>query len=75
MYARQNDNASALTAFLRAEKLDPSEPDAHYRLGRLYMAMGQKQKAEEEFQKTKSLHQKEEDSLIDKVSGPKAPTP
>jgi len=33
------------------------------------MALGQKQKANEEFAKTKALHAKVEESLIQKVSG------
>jgi tetratricopeptide (TPR) repeat protein len=69
VYADQKRDQEALPAFLRAEQLDPSEPDAHYRLARLYLALGQKQKAEEEFAKTKSLHAKTEESLIQKVSG------
>lgn len=69
VYADQKRNQEALAAFLRAEHLDPSEPDAHYRLARLYLALGQKQKANEEFAKTKALHAKVEESLIQKVSG------
>jgi predicted Zn-dependent protease len=69
VYADQKRNQEALAAFLRAEQLDPTEPDAHYRLARLYMALGQKQKANEEFAKTKALHAKVEESLIQKVSG------
>jgi Tfp pilus assembly protein PilF len=56
-------------------KLDPSQPDAHYRLARLYTLVGQKQKAAEEFAKTKELHSKTDDSLIQKVSGDAAPAP
>ena len=69
VYADQKRNQEALVAFLHAEHLDPSDPDAHYRLARLYMAFGQKQKANEEFTKTKALHAKVEESLIQKVSG------
>jgi tetratricopeptide (TPR) repeat protein len=69
VYADQKRNQDALAAFLRAEKLDPSEPDAHYRLGRVYLALNEKQKADEEFAKTKSLHAKTEETLIQKVSG------
>ncbi len=52
-----------------AVKLDPTQPDAHYRLARLYTLLGQKEKAAQEFAKTKELHSKTEDSLIEKVSG------
>ena len=50
------------------DDLDPTEPDAHYRLARIYMASGQKQKADAEFLKTKSLHQKEQESIIEKMA-------
>jgi tetratricopeptide (TPR) repeat protein len=69
VYANQKRNRDALSAFLRAERLDPSEPDAHYRLARLYLQLGEKQKANEEFTKTRTLHAKTEESLIQKVSG------
>ena len=36
------------------------------------MSLGQKEKADAEFLKTKTLHQKEQESIIDKMSGPKA---
>ena len=75
IYADQNRNQEAIAAFERAVKLDPSQPDAHYRLARLYTLVGQKQKAAEEFAKTKELHSKTEDSLIQKVSGDAAPAP
>ena len=52
-----------------AVKLDPTQPDAHYRLARLYTLLGQKEKAAQEFAKTKELHSKTADSLIEKVSG------
>jgi Tfp pilus assembly protein PilF len=69
IYAQQSRNTDALTAFKRAVQLDPTQPDAHYRLGRLYTALGQKEDAQMEFNKTKDLHSKVEDSLIEKISG------
>jgi Flp pilus assembly protein TadD len=68
VYSRENKNADAIGAFKEAERLDPTEPDAHYRLARAYMASGQKQKADAEFLKTKTLHQKEQESIIEKMS-------
>jgi Flp pilus assembly protein TadD len=68
IYARENKNADAIGAFKEAERLDPTEPDAHYRLARAYRASGQKQKADAEFLKTKTLHQKEQESIIEKMS-------
>ena len=75
IYADQNKSQEAIAAFERAVKLDPTQPDAHYRLARLYSQVGQKQKAAAEFAKTRELHSKTEDSLIQKVSGDAAPAP
>jgi len=75
VYANQKRNQDAIKAFLRAEKLDPKEPDAHYRLARIYMAQGEKQKADLEFAKTKDLHSKTTESLIQKVTGSTGPPP
>ena len=72
VYANQKRNQDAIKALLRAEELDPKEPDAHYRLARIYMAVGEKQKADQEFAKTKDLHSKTAESLIQKVTGPSA---
>ena len=60
---------AAIAACRQAEQLDPSQPDAHYRLGRTYMALGQKQKADRKIAKTKALHSKNDESLIAKISG------
>jgi Tfp pilus assembly protein PilF len=72
IYADQNKNQEAVAALLHAVQLDPTQPDAHYRLARLYTVLGQKEKANQEFAKTKELHSKTEDSLIEKVSGDSA---
>jgi predicted Zn-dependent protease len=69
IYADQNRNREAVAALLHAVQLDPTQPDAHYRLARLYTVLGQKEQAAQEFAKTKELHSKTEDSLIEKVSG------
>jgi hypothetical protein len=39
-------------------------------LGRLYTVLGQPEKAQIEFGKTKELHKKTEDLLVERVSGP-----
>ncbi len=69
VYSNQKKNQEAIKPLLRAEELDPKEPDAHYRLGRVYMAQGDKLKADREFAKTKELHHKTTESLIQKVTG------
>lgn len=65
----QKQYQEALAALLRGEKLDPEQPEVHYRLGRLYQAMGNAESAEREFTKVKHLHQKAEDDIADKMSG------
>ena len=70
----QNKNQEALAAFQKAESLDPADPDAHYRLARLYTTLGQKEKAQQEYTKTRELHTKAADTLIQKVSGGEHPS-
>jgi tetratricopeptide (TPR) repeat protein len=67
--AQQNRYSDALAAFQHAEKLDPSQPDAHLRLGRLYQAMGNKVAAEQEFAKLRQLHQKADEDIATKMAG------
>ncbi len=63
----QKKYPEALAALQRAEKLDPAQPDAHYRLARLYRAMGNPAAAQREFAKVNDLHEKAED-LVPKMS-------
>jgi len=55
---RQNQYSAAVQPLRRAIELDPNNTDAHYRLGRVYQAMGNAAAAEKEFAKTRELHQK-----------------
>jgi tetratricopeptide (TPR) repeat protein len=55
---------AALRALQRAVELDPTQPDAHYRLGRVYQALGNSADAEREFTKTKALHQKADAAVV-----------
>jgi hypothetical protein len=45
----------------------------HYRLGRLYQAMGKRVEAEKEMAQVKALHEKEEEDLARRMAGEKAP--
>lgn len=65
IYADQRRHQEALTALQYAIFLDPTQPDAHYRLARLYASLGQKGKATKEFDKTKELNQKKDASLVE----------
>jgi tetratricopeptide (TPR) repeat protein len=71
--ADQKEYPEALVALQRAEKLDPGQPDAHYRLARVYRAMGNHDAAQREFAKVNELHEKPED-LAPKMA-PASPPP
>jgi Tfp pilus assembly protein PilF len=57
----QKHYPEAMAALQTAIKLDPTRPDAHFRLGRLYQALGNAPEAEREFAKVRELHEKEDD--------------
>jgi tetratricopeptide (TPR) repeat protein len=65
----------AQTALLRAVELDPTQPDAHFRLGRLYQAMGENDKAKVEFAKVQQLHEKAADDVASKMPKPSTAPP
>jgi len=54
-------------ALNEAIKLDPTQSDAHYQLGRLYQETGRKADAERELAKVKELRQKADESLAGKM--------
>ena len=70
---QQKKYPEALVALQGAAKLDPEQPEIHYRLGRLYQAMGQGDAAQKEFAKVQQLHKKEEERVADKMSGVATP--
>jgi tetratricopeptide (TPR) repeat protein len=72
LLAEQKKYSEAISAFQRAIMLDPDEPDAHFRLGRVYRAMGKIAESEKEFGEVKKIHQHSEDDLARKMS-PKPP--
>ena len=57
----------------RAVQLDPTQPDAHFRLGRLYQAMGNTADAEREFAKVRELHEKADDLASKMARSPSRP--
>jgi tetratricopeptide (TPR) repeat protein len=69
IYMEQKHYQDALVALKRAVKLDPTQPDTHFRLGRLYQALGNATAANQEFAKVRELHKKAEDDLLEKMSG------
>jgi DNA-binding SARP family transcriptional activator len=53
--------------------LDPAQPDAHYRLARLYRAMGKAAAAEREFARVSELRDKAEDMAPKMTPPPSSP--
>jgi len=62
-------NADALHELKAALKLDPDDMNAHWRLARLYQAMGNKDEAKAEFDKASNLHKARNNALLDRMSG------
>jgi tetratricopeptide (TPR) repeat protein len=58
---------AAIVALQRAAKLDPSQPDAHYRLARVYQQMGKTAESRRELALVGELHEKADD-LVRKMS-------
>jgi Tfp pilus assembly protein PilF len=65
---QQKNYLDAQAALRHAVALDPTLPDAHYQLGRLYQARGDGADAEKELQKVQELHKKAEESLVGKIA-------
>jgi tetratricopeptide (TPR) repeat protein len=57
----------AIREFKMAARLTPEDPSPHWRLARLYQAMGNKAAASAEFQKTSSLHKAANDTIFSKL--------
>lgn len=73
--AQQGKHQEALALLKRAVALDPQQPDAHFRLGRVYEAFGQRAAAETEFAKVRELHDKAEEDVARKMSATPPPLP
>ena len=61
---RQNEAVKELKA---AIKLSPNDQDPHWRLARLYQALGKQEDAKAEFEKTKTLHKAEQESIFSEL--------
>ena len=57
----------ALREFKTAASLNPEDVNAHYRLARLYQAMGRKDEAKAGFDKTGSLHKAENATVFEQL--------
>jgi tetratricopeptide (TPR) repeat protein len=64
LYADRHEYAKSMPEYTRALELNPNLPDAHYRLGQDYVHLGQKDRAQAEFdvyQKLRAQHMAEVD--------------
>jgi Flp pilus assembly protein TadD len=62
----------ALRELKEAARLRPQDATVHYRLARLYKAMGRNAEASVEFQKTSSLHKAEEATVFQQLERARA---
>jgi tetratricopeptide (TPR) repeat protein len=65
LYADQHAYAKSFPEYERALELNPNVPDAHYRLGQYYVHVGQKDRAQQEFDLYQKL-QAEHLAAVDK---------
>ena len=70
--ANDGRNDDALREFLAAEKLIPNDVNVHWRLGRLYRAMGRKEEAKAELDKASTITRSADQELYKKISGGQA---
>jgi len=76
IYADSGQNEDALRELLLAEKLAPEEVNVHWRLGRLYKAMGRREDSKAEFDKAAKLNKAADDDLYKKLeNGRNQPKP
>ena len=73
--ANRKDFDEAARHFREAIRIDPSSPDAHYRLGRLWLATGRQKDADAEFDKVKALAKQEQPAPLITVRKPAADQP
>jgi len=59
LYSHGRKYAEAVPEYERALKLDPNLPDAHYRLGQAYSHLGDRDRAQREFQIHQKLYQQQ----------------
>lgn len=70
--ADANHNDDALNDFKTAARLAPADVQVHWRLARLYQAMGKHTEAQAEFAKTKTLTQQADKTVMEKLQASRA---
>jgi tetratricopeptide (TPR) repeat protein len=73
--ANDGHNDDALRELLAAEKLIPNDVNVHWRLGRLYRAMGRKEESKVELDKASTITKSADRELFKKISGAQASPP
>ena len=68
LYADAGRKDEAVAVFQHAITMDPSEVDAHWRLGRLYASMGRQQDAKVELAKANELHRQKDQPLATQIA-------
>jgi len=72
LYADSGRNLQAISELKIAAKLKPNDVNVHWRLARLYQAMGRKDEAKIEFDKTKSLTKAADASVFSQLNNGRA---
>jgi tetratricopeptide (TPR) repeat protein len=71
IYSDQKRYQEAVSQLKQAIALDPERADAHYRLARVYRESGDPTQAAAQLEIVKQLHEKTNEDLIVKISGPR----
>jgi tetratricopeptide (TPR) repeat protein len=69
IYGDKGQHPDALRELRLAAQINPNDVAVHWRLGQLYRAMGRKDEAQAEFEKTKTLNQAAGEPLSTKLNG------
>jgi len=67
--AADGRNEEAAKDFQRAIKLDPDGVDAHWRLAKVYKAMGKKEEANAELSKASQMHRAKDEESVRRMTG------
>jgi Flp pilus assembly protein TadD len=72
MAQQQKDYAEATAQLRRAIELDGARPEPHYRLAQVLKATGKAEAARAELEQVAKLHERKDEDLIHKITGPEA---
>ena len=72
VYSEADRKVEALRELTIAAKYDPNDVNVHWRLARLYRAMGKKEEAKAEFDKASSLNKQADEDLYKKIANANA---